>query len=191
MQLPIVAFTTVYDGLSRVLVNDVYISSPVKKGSSQQVTRPSNSRQYKALWDTGATGSVITRRVVDECGLKPIGLTRVHHAQGTGTYNVYLVGVFLPNAVCIPSLRVTEGQLAGNVDVLIGMDIMSQGDFAVSNRDGRTVFTFRMPSTERTDFVQQIRGIPKRTPVSSAHKAGRNAPCPCGSGKKYKRCCGR
>ncbi|MEA3547140.1 MAG: SEC-C metal-binding domain-containing protein [Thermodesulfobacteriota bacterium] len=20
---------------------------------------------------------------------------------------------------------------------------------------------------------------------------GRNAPCPCGSGKKYKRCCGR
>ncbi len=22
-------------------------------------------------------------------------------------------------------------------------------------------------------------------------KVGRNAPCPCGSGKKYKRCCGR
>jgi uncharacterized protein len=25
---------------------------------------------------------------------------------------------------------------------------------------------------------------------SSAHQAGRNDPCPCGSGKKYKRCCG-
>src|ERR1700680_4977433 len=23
----------------------------------------------------------------------------------------------------------------------------------------------------------------------SAHKVGRNSPCPCGSGKKYKRCC--
>ena len=22
------------------------------------------------------------------------------------------------------------------------------------------------------------------------HKIGRNAPCPCGSGEKYKRCCG-
>ena len=22
-------------------------------------------------------------------------------------------------------------------------------------------------------------------------KVGRNAPCPCGSGKKYKKCCGR
>ena len=28
-------------------------------------------------------------------------------------------------------------------------------------------------------------------PASSAAKPGRNAPCPCGSGKKYKRCCGR
>ena len=27
--------------------------------------------------------------------------------------------------------------------------------------------------------------------VRSAPKVGRNAPCPCGSGKKYKRCCGR
>jgi|GEM_PF-2697273 len=27
-------------------------------------------------------------------------------------------------------------------------------------------------------------------PVSSPTKVGRNAPCPCGSGRKYKRCCG-
>ena len=30
----------------------------------------------------------------------------------------------------------------------------------------------------------------KRQPVKSAEKVGRNAPCPCGSGKKYKNCCG-
>lgn len=24
-----------------------------------------------------------------------------------------------------------------------------------------------------------------------SHKANRNDPCPCGSGKKYKKCCGR
>ena len=27
--------------------------------------------------------------------------------------------------------------------------------------------------------------------VVKAHKIGRNDPCPCGSGKKYKFCCGR
>lgn len=30
-----------------------------------------------------------------------------------------------------------------------------------------------------------------RTPVKAGEKIGRNSPCPCGSGKKYKNCCGR
>ena len=28
-------------------------------------------------------------------------------------------------------------------------------------------------------------------PIRAAAKVGRNDPCPCGSGKKYKKCCGR
>ena len=36
---------------------------------------------------------------------------------------------------------------------------------------------------------------PLPPPVETVHgeekKVGRNDPCPCGSGKKYKRCCGR
>ncbi len=33
---------------------------------------------------------------------------------------------------------------------------------------------------------------PKKTPAKrSAKKVGRNQPCPCGSGRKYKKCCGR
>ncbi len=32
---------------------------------------------------------------------------------------------------------------------------------------------------------------PSRTFVRSGPKTGRNDPCPCGSGKKYKQCCGR
>ena len=31
----------------------------------------------------------------------------------------------------------------------------------------------------------------QKQPVKAAHKVGRNDPCPCGSGKKYKECCGR
>ena len=30
----------------------------------------------------------------------------------------------------------------------------------------------------------------KKQPVKAEHKVGRNDPCPCGSGKKYKVCCG-
>ena len=32
---------------------------------------------------------------------------------------------------------------------------------------------------------------PKRKPVKAEKKIGRNDPCPCGSGKKYKNCCGK
>ncbi|MEG1849984.1 MAG: SEC-C metal-binding domain-containing protein [Oscillospiraceae bacterium] len=28
-------------------------------------------------------------------------------------------------------------------------------------------------------------------PVKKTDKVGRNDPCPCGSGKKYKKCCGQ
>jgi preprotein translocase subunit SecA len=31
---------------------------------------------------------------------------------------------------------------------------------------------------------------PKAQPVRRGRKVGRNEPCPCGSGKKYKKCCG-
>lgn len=31
---------------------------------------------------------------------------------------------------------------------------------------------------------------PTNTPVRAAEKVGRNDPCPCGSGKKFKQCCG-
>ncbi|MBX7245612.1 MAG: preprotein translocase subunit SecA [Candidatus Sumerlaeaceae bacterium] len=34
------------------------------------------------------------------------------------------------------------------------------------------------------------RSVPQNVPIRSQHKVGRNDPCPCGSGKKYKKCCG-
>ena len=33
--------------------------------------------------------------------------------------------------------------------------------------------------------------VPPETKKNEAPKVGRNDPCPCGSGKKYKKCCGR
>lgn len=189
MQPRNVAFTTHYDGHSSVLINDIYISNVVQSTGSQ-ISRPIDAKQYKALWDTGATGSVITHKVVDECGLKPIGRANIHHAQGTSTALVYLVSIYLPNQVCFPSLRVTEGDLAGDIEALIGMDIIGQGDFAVSNMGGKTTFTFRMPSLEQIDFVKQKHSSTVGGD-NLVKKVGRNDLCPCGSGKKYKRCHGK
>lgn len=102
--------------------------------------------------------------------------------------NVYLVAIFLPNKVAFTSVRVTEAPLPTGTDVLIGMDMISQGDFAVTNFGGKTVFSFRIPSMQTIDYVQA--GNKGAAPPSSgASKVGRNDPCPCGSGKKFKKCC--
>jgi uncharacterized protein YecA (UPF0149 family) len=43
----------------------------------------------------------------------------------------------------------------------------------------------------RLQFARQIGAeVMRKTPAASGEKAGRNDPCPCGSGKKYKKCCG-
>ena len=40
------------------------------------------------------------------------------------------------------------------------------------------------------DISDLVRILEPPTPLQKAAKVGRNEPCPCGSGKKYKRCCG-
>jgi preprotein translocase subunit SecA len=50
-----------------------------------------------------------------------------------------------------------------------------------------------MGASKATDAVLKRRssGETQRPQVRTADKVGRNDPCPCGSGKKYKKCCGR
>lgn len=50
---------------------------------------------------------------------------------------------------------------------------------------------------EKSHFVRvngdwlYVNGETKFTSTASSQKIGRNEPCPCGSGKKYKKCCGK
>lgn len=50
----------------------------------------------------------------------------------------------------------------------------------------------QMPVRERVaQPVEASHGESTKKPVKKEGKVGRNDPCPCGSGKKYKKCCGR
>jgi hypothetical protein len=46
-----------------------------------------------------------------------------------------------------------------HADILIGMDIITLGDFAVSNFEGVTKFSFRVPSLSHIDFVVDVRDV--------------------------------
>jgi len=147
------SFTTSGSGLLNVLINNCGVAQAfdITNGG---VTPAGPTAEFQAIWDTGATNSVINQRVVDACGLVPIGMTMVNGVGGQHAQEVFLVSIFLPNKATFPTLRVTKGEL-GNVDLLIGMDIIGSGDFAVTNHNGITKFSFRCPSTKHIDFVAE------------------------------------
>ena len=180
------AFNTAYGRRVRELVTEVRIFSAFNPSHPPD---ESQTKKYLAVWDTGATKSVITEKVVQECDLKPIGVTTVHHVEGESRSDVYLASIWLPDKVCFPQLRVTKGMSGGGADVLLGMDVICMGDFAVTNVDGKTNLSFRMPSLECLDFVKQQPPV-IQSGTKTLYKVGRNDKCPCGSGKKYKKCHG-
>ena len=48
-----------------------------------------------------------------------------------------------------------------------------------------------MEDHRKTRFHRKPDGAVAREQRVSAYTPGRNSPCPCGSGKRYKRCCGK
>lgn len=106
-----------------------------------------------AQWDTGATGTCISKGIVSRLNLQPTGMINVQTPSGIGTMNKYMVNLTLNNEVTILNLPVMDSEIGNQgIDVLIGMDIISMGDFAVSNFDGKTQFTFRIPSQEHVEY---------------------------------------
>ena len=59
-----------------------------------------------------------------------------------------MINIHLPNDVLIGPIQVVEGMLEG-VDVLIGMDIIGEGDFILTNNDDHTEFSFTIPSVKK------------------------------------------
>lgn len=148
----------------------------------------SNQKDFKwlAVWDTGASGSVITERVIRELGLKPVSVRKAIAVNSEYLSYCYYVNLTLPNMHTLQNLLVMQGELTG-CDMLIGMDVISQGDFAVTNYNGKTTYSFRIPSCGDIDFVNNSYLKPAKAEVTPKP----NDRCPCGSGKKYKQCCGK
>ncbi len=118
----------------------------------------------QAIWDTGATNSVITQKTAQMLGLLPVGKTRVRGVHGVQEVNVYHVKITLHNKSISVNTTVTECCALSpdnSIGMLIGMNIITMGDFAITNYAGATMMTFRIPSLLRMDFVKYPIGMPE------------------------------
>ncbi|OGU16987.1 MAG: hypothetical protein A2X61_07480 [Ignavibacteria bacterium GWB2_35_12] len=184
------SFTITYNKIVNALVSEITISPPIEdpdyinKNPNEIITK---SIDTQAIWDTGATNTVITPKIVEALDLKPTGITRIFTPNGTLETSTYLVTLKLPNGIVFPNLDVImSADIMSDLDALIGMDVITKGDFCLTNKL-HTIFTFRIPSMAKIDFVNEDNSLIH----SSVKNIGRNDPCPCGSGKKYKQCHGR
>ncbi|MDB5225396.1 MAG: Peptidase [Candidatus Adlerbacteria bacterium] len=127
-----------------------------------QITNDSGtSKVYPALVDTGATHTFVSAELVQEMSLQSVGLTESSTAAG----KVSDVPVFVieelsmcDGRVKFPKLRVIQANLTDQPDfeVIVGMDILTQGDFALTNKGGKTVASFRIPSVHEFDFIGEV-----------------------------------
>ena len=146
------------NGLFRELIVPVKIETASLLSDSSDF-----SKEIKAVWDTGATNSVIASRLAQELNLKPISYRQVTGVHGVKTVPVYMIKIILNNAMSFDNWNVTEGELpSGKIDFLLGMDIIALGDSSITqykNRAGQlcSFFTFRYPSTQvPKDFVKDL-----------------------------------
>ena len=179
--LPTRGFTSGCGGVAACLETPVRIGLPFDHKSGETGTfLPEN---FLAVWDTGATNSCIVNGLAKQLNLPIIGEVDVVGPDGPYVAKVYFASIVLPNQVCIPEIELFGCNDSLGSSMLIGMDVITQGDFLVNTFNGQTTFSFRIPAVQALDLHNfQYTGP---GPV----KLGRNALCPCGSGKKFKQCC--
>jgi len=168
------------------IVNCIHTPLHIAKPGTATNFNDATKIEIRGIWDTGATNTVITKKVIDALKLVPTGMTTVNTASEQGRQvSTYVIDLYLNPQLVISGLQVTEGSISNNLDCLIGMDIINFGDFSITNFHGKTTMSFRLPSMHEIDYLAA------HNPAHAEEKPGRNDPCPCGSGKKFKNCHGK
>jgi hypothetical protein len=98
-----------------------------------------------ALWDTGATLSAITPWIQQSLGLVPIGKQLVYGVTGAEKVDLVIITIELPNNVLKRNVKVAVCNFSNDVGMIIGMNIITLGDFALLHGRNHTVFSFAIP----------------------------------------------
>ena len=172
------------------ITNRIYVPCVIDKVG----TGISTNAKVNALWDTGATRTCISERLATRLGLMADDQETLRVADGREIQsNVYSVQMTL-GIFTIDFIRVCEISYDDNShDVIIGMDFMSKGDVSITNFNGTTVLSFREPSIETINYVDEINLFNRCLTVHNVNVAHniKSDKCACGSGKTFRNCHGK
>lgn len=185
------ALTIKHNGMANRIITEIGVTPPFEMSQIIDNKLPYEVITKQALWDTGATNSVITPETARQLNLTPVGAREVIHFGGKKQSNTHLLNFILPNNVVTPGILVTESDdIINDFGVIIGMDIIARGDFSITNVRNQTWMSYRIPSINAIDYVVEH----NRILYSGYDKYG---PCFCGNkdenGRpmKFKNCHGK
>lgn len=131
------------------IVTESYIYTPIDLAKNNTIKRV---KALHSLWDTGASVSLISSRVAKVLELISIGKSGVSgYNEGIDVKDTFLVHIGLPTGDIITNIMAMEFD-SDEYDVVIGMDVICKGDFALTNKNDKTTFSFRIPSKTSIDF---------------------------------------
>ncbi len=145
---PMLTLTIQYSEMMRVIESEVVVSNPFGNYSANTI----------AVWDTGAISSAISVHLASTLGL----LTNVEKrpimtVQGISYVDFASVEVKMVHNMPPIKLNVAIVDSIGTSPdrgILLGMDLISQGSFAISNKNGKTLFSFMIPTVAEIDFYE-------------------------------------
>ena len=109
-----------------------------------------------ALWDTGAMLSVISPKVAEKLNLDIVDTIQITGINGESLAEVAVISIRFPNGAIIQDIRVTICNMSPENEMIIGMDVITQMDIAITNGGGQTQFSFAIPPFKnRIDFSNQ------------------------------------
>lgn len=140
------AYTKFYDHIVRQIMVECTIQLPYSASVDYD--------NLLALWDTGANITCISARLAEKLRLEPSDVVTIAVANNELFHaDVYYVQLSM-GQFTIPFTKVLGIPMDESKELIIGMDVISKGDLAISNFDGKTVLSFRAPSLERIDFTK-------------------------------------
>jgi len=171
-------------------------------GPNPSAPEPATTGRAERLWEMFPKGMLVFERPATEAAPARLLASRLDFctAPDCDCRDVMLVGVPLDPAE-LPSSEGFGARFNGP-EAMHGYINVDSGHVEGDGREDRTPLTAdwitHLSSAideELLHILQDAWGDMKRDadrpkPVSRQPTPSRNAPCPCGSGKKFKRCCG-
>jgi hypothetical protein len=135
-------FVKVFPGFVRTIITPATVMDLKKK----------KKLKVQALWDTGATNTMVSKKVAAMLSLKKTGETSVRSFAGEKSVSEYYLRLLLAGGFA-KDLQVLEMSQIVGADILIGMDVIGYGDFVFTLKKERNI------SKAKIYFMSPSKGI--------------------------------